>query len=216
MPGASGRAAMTDVRAIAFYLPQFHPIPENDAWWGKGFTEWTSVRRARPNFRGHEQPREPGELGWYDLRDPATRKAQAALARAHGVHGFCYYHYWFNGRRLLEQPLNAVLASGAPDFPFCICWANENWTRRWDGAELKSWAGSTAASDRAHLDVLPILKDPPQYISAGRAVAPGLPGGGLPTPSGPTPGADRPRGGFIHLCAVRASTARPTSSIRFG
>lgn len=124
-------------RVIALYLPQFHPIPENDKWWGPGFTEWTNVAKAKPLFRGHKQPRIPADLGFYDLRLPETREQQAKMAREAGIEGFCYYHYWFgNGRQLLERPFGEVVESGKPDFPFCLCWANHDWTN-------KTWTNSS-------------------------------------------------------------------------
>ena len=116
-------------RVIAYYLPQFHPIPENDEWWGKGFTEWTNVGKAKPLFKGHNQPRIPSDLGYYDLRMPEIREAQAELARNAGIEGFMYWHYWFgNGRTLLERPFAEVLKSRKPDFPFCLGWANHSWS----------------------------------------------------------------------------------------
>ena len=150
------------MKLIAFYLPQFHPIPENDAWWGTGFTDWRNVRKAIPNFVGHEQPRVPTELGYYDLRSPETRATQAALASAHGIHGFCYYYYWFAGRRLLAEPLAEVVRSGAPKFPFCVCWANENWSKRWDGGnnEVLIEQSYSAKHDRQLInDLAPIFRD---------------------------------------------------------
>ena len=125
---------MAKIRAIAFYLPQYHPTKENDEWWGKGFTEWTNVAKARPLFKGHIQPHIPADLGFYDLRLSESREAQAALAQKYGIEGFCYWHYWFgNGKRLLERPFNEVLKSGKPDFPFCLAWANHSWMKKlWD------------------------------------------------------------------------------------
>jgi len=125
-------------RAIAFYLPQYHPIPENDEWWGKGFTEWTNVTKAKPLFRGHNQPQLPSDLGYYDLRVPEVREQQANLARENGIEGFCYWHYWFgNGRKILERPITEVIKSGKPDYPFCLAWANETWSGIWHGNPKK-------------------------------------------------------------------------------
>ena len=142
----------TGLRALAFFLPQFHPVPENDAFWGKGFTEWRNVVQARPRFPGHEQPHIPADLGFYDLRLAEVREAQADLAAWAGLSGFCYYHYWFSGQRLLHRPMDEILASGRPDFPFMLCWANENWTRAWDGGADEILLGQTYSDDdtRAH------------------------------------------------------------------
>lgn len=155
------------IRPIAIVLPQFHPIPENDEWWGPGFTEWRNVVKGRPRFRGHYQPHLPRDLGFYDLRLPETREAQAALAQEHGVHGFCYYHYWFNGRQLLQLPVEQIVASGRPDFPFMLAWANENWTRVWNGGE-KDILIRQEYSERDHVNhlhsLIPYFTDP-RYIT---------------------------------------------------
>jgi lipopolysaccharide biosynthesis protein len=158
---------MTDsnkVRPIAFYLPQYHPIPENDIWWGKGFTEWTNVAKATPLFKGHQQPKLPADLGFYDLRVPEVREEQARLAKLAGIEGFCYWHYWFgHGRKILERPFAEVLASGKPDFPFCLCWANESWTGIWHGAPGRTlieqlYPGLQDLNDFFQ-DILPALRD---------------------------------------------------------
>lgn len=149
-------------------LRQFHPIPENDAWWSKGFTEWTNVAKAKPLFPGHYQPRIPADLGFYDLRVPEVREAQAELARSAGIEGFCYYHYWFAGKRLLERPFNEVLESGKPDCPFCLCWANETWTGIWHGRLDRILAEQTypgVEDDTRHFFYLPKAFRDPRYIT---------------------------------------------------
>ncbi|MHB8843604.1 MAG: glycosyltransferase WbsX family protein [Nitrospirota bacterium] len=128
------RTEIRKARLIAYYLPQFHPIPENDEWWGKGFTEWTNVVKAKPLFKGHQQPRLPADLGFYDLRLPETRFAQAEMAVKHGVEAFCYWHYWFAGKQLLDTPFKEVLRSGQPGLSFCLGWANDTWTGIWHGS----------------------------------------------------------------------------------
>ena len=160
---------MNKPRVIAFYLPQFHPIPENDQWWGKGFTEWTNVGKAKPLFRGHYQPHVPADLGYYDLRVPETREAQAEMAKKYGIEGFMYWHYWFgNGKRLLERPFNEVLASGKPDFPFALAWANETWKGFAHGLKNRNvLIEQLYPGDEDYIahfnEVLPAFKDP-RYI----------------------------------------------------
>jgi hypothetical protein len=148
---------MNNLRPLAIYLPQYHCIPENDKTWGQGFTDWTNVRKTQPLFEGHYQPHIPHEsLGYYDLSNPEILVKQAAMAKEHGIYGFAYYHYWFNGERLLNRPLDNMLASGMPDFPFCYIWANENWTKRWDGYdnEVIIKQEYSLSDDRAHIRFL--------------------------------------------------------------
>lgn len=154
-------------KVIAFYLPQFHNIPENDEWWGNGFTEWTNVRAARPLFRGHDQPRIPMNDNYYNLLDDSVKEWQAKIAREHGIYGFCYYHYWFGGKMLLHKPMEQMLANKAIDIPFCICWANEPWTKAWvnETKVLIPQKYGDESEWRKHFDyLLPFIRDE-RYIT---------------------------------------------------
>ncbi len=174
-PAADGPPAATKAaRAIALYLPQFHPVPENDEWWGPGFSEWTNVARARPLYPGHHQPRIPADLGFYDLRVPEVRAAQAALAARHGIEGFCYWHYWFAGRRMLDRPFREVLESGEPQFGFCLAWANQSWTTIWTGDKRTVLIPQTYPgpedNEQHFYAVLAALRDPRYLRVDGRPV----------------------------------------------
>jgi lipopolysaccharide biosynthesis protein len=162
---------LSSPRLVAFHLPQFHPTPENDEWWGPGFTEWTNVAKARPLFPGHDQPHLPADLGFYDLRLQEARRAQADLARQYGISAFCYHYYWFSGRRLLDEPLVGMLRDPGMEMPFCLSWANENWTRRWDGRDREVLIAQDYAPDNARRfieDALPFLADPRYLRHEGR------------------------------------------------
>lgn len=154
---------MKEPKIIAFYLPQFHEIPENDEWWGKGFTEWTNTKKAKPLFKGHSQPKTPLNDNYYSLAECDTLEWQAEQAKQYGVHGFCYYHYWFKGKKLLEKPLEMLLEHKEIDMPFCISWANETWSRTWSGKESEILIQQTYGGQEdweQHLQyLLPFFKD---------------------------------------------------------
>jgi len=170
-------SAFSDIKPIAFYLPQFYETPYNDEWWGAGFTEWTSARRGEKLFPGHHQPQLPptgdDDLGFHNQTDLKTLKAQAALAKAYGVYGFCHYFYWFGGRRVLEKPTDLMLAHPEVDMPFCLSWANENWSRRWDGGDTDILIPQDYDPERYHelaADLAPYFSDPRYITSDGEVI----------------------------------------------
>ena len=215
--------ARPGLRVLAFYLPQYHPIHENDEWWGKGFTEWIDVAGANPLFRGHDQPHVPADLGFYDLRVPEVRSAQADLARRYGLSGFCYLHYWFDGRRLLGRPFDEVLRSGEPEFPFCLCWANENWARTGDGraADVLLHQTYSPEDDLRHIRWLAEAFADRRYVRVeGKPVLLVYRAAQLPEPLRT---AERWRGeahrlgiGEIYLCSMQTGPSARVDPARFG
>ena len=206
-----GRRRAHAVRTIAFYLPQFHPVPENDQWWGRGFTEWHNVGSGFPMFDGHLQPRRPTTLGYYDLRLQDAVNAQFDLARRYGIDGFCYYYYWFEGRRVLNRPLDELASGRTGPFPFCICWANEDWTRSWDGStgEVLLAQNHSPEGDFAFIeDIAPLLKNPNYIRVEGRPMVLVYRADKLATPKATIARWRewcRDQGiGELHLCAVQS------------
>ena len=198
-------------KVIAFYLPQFHPTPENDQWWGKGFTEWTNVTSTSPLFHGHLQPRRPTDLGYYDLRLPEAANAQFELARHYGIDAFCYYYYWFDGKRVLDRPLQNIIEGNTGPFPFCICWANEDWTRSWDGMSGEVLLAQNHSPDsdfRFIQDVAPLLKHPEYVRHEGKPILLIYRADKLATPMKTTKAWRewcRKEGiGELHLCALQS------------